>query len=365
MSMMNELASLRSENGKRKENFFVRFFKYFIPWKGDGFSEIMRKLVFAASIVVFCVSLSDLSDYLNGNAKTNELIEEIQSIKPAQITNDNAQSVQHPDDGNNDSSVEAPPTQQPGGEQLNTTIGENWGPLLAINDDVIGWISIDTFKSSSGEVYIDYPVVKGEDNDYYLERDIKNNYSGSGGTIFMDYASSIVPGERTDNITIFGHNMKAGTFFARLEEYKSGVNFLKSNPLITFNTLYSTSDEKYIIVYCSLFSIYEDQDNGNVFKYVGYRDFDEEHPFETWKEELSKRSWYSSGIDVSEDDEFITLSTCTNDIANMRWVIVARKLRPNEDVDALVQTYQDRPNEDIYFPQRWIYSWGHKKVYRN
>ena len=370
MSMMNELAGLKNENGKRKENFFVRFIKYFIPWKGDGFSEVLRKLVFAASIVVFCISVSDLSDYLNGNAKTNELIEEMQTLKPTissgSNTGDNAQSVVHPS-GDESQSGEVPPQ---GGnsvefENTNTEVGDSWKPLLEVNKDVRGWLSIDTFKDSNGEIIINYPVVQGPDNDYYLTRDIKKNYSGSGGTIYMDYASTIVPGVRTDNITIFGHNMLAGTFFARLEEYKSGVDFLKANPLITFNTVYSAADEKYIILYCGLFNIYEKQDNGNVFKYVGYRDFDEDHPFDKWKEEMSKRSWYSSDIDVKEDDQFITLSTCSGDIGDMRWVVVARKLRPNEDVDALVQTYRDRPNEEIYFPQRCIYAWGIKRVYRH
>ena len=102
-----------------------------------------------------------------------------------------------------------------------------------------------------------------------------------------------------------------------------------------------------------------------MFKYVGYRDFDEDHPFEKWKEEMSKRSWYSSDIDVKEDDQFITLSTCSGDIGDMRWVIVARKLRPDEDVDALVQTYKEKADADVYFPQRWIYAWGHRKVYRH
>ncbi len=373
MSMMNELAGLKNENGKRKENFFVRFVKYFIPWKGDGFSEVVRKIVFAASIVVFCISISDLSDYLNGNAKTNELIEEMQTLKPVIQSSSNAgssgnaQSVEHPSGGDDSQSGEVPPQ---GGdsvefENTNTEVGDSWKPLLEVNKDVRGWLSIDTFKDSNGEIIINYPVVQGPDNDYYLTRDIKKNYSGSGGTIFMDYASTIVPGVRTDNITIFGHNMLAGTFFARLEAYKGGVDFLKANPLITFNTVYSATDEKYIILYCGLFNIYEDQDNGNVFKYVGYRDFDEDHPFEKWKEEMSKRSWYSSDIDVKEDDQFITLSTCSGDIGDMRWVIVARKLRPDEDVDALVQTYKEKADADVYFPQRWIYAWGHRKVYRH
>lgn len=364
MSMNNELISLKGESGRKNENFFIRFFKYFLPWKGDGVSEVMRKIVFALSIVVFCFSLSDLSDYLNGNAKTNELIEEMQSIKPVMSGNKNdAQSVDH-GDGNSGGTIDAP---QAGDnvEFINTEVGTNWQPLLEINKDVVGWISIDTFRDPKGQPYIDYPVVKGDDNDYYLTRDIKKRYTSSGGTIFMDYASSIMPGMRTDNITIFGHNMKAGTFFGRLREYKSGADFLKANPLITFNTIYSTNEEKYIIVYCSMFSIYEEQDNGKVFKYVGYRDFDEDHTFEAWKEEMSKRSWYSSDIDVNENDDFITLSTCSSDISDMRWVIVARKLRADDDVDALVKSYKERANEDIYFPERWIRSWGHKKVYRN
>lgn len=368
MSMMNELESFGRNDQRRekKENFFIRFFKYFLPWRHDGISEVVRKLVFIASIAVFCFSLSELTDYLNGNAKTNELINEMQAIKPTNFANQgenqsgNAQSVEHSGD---DYKTDAPQ----GGENVEYSleIGESWKPLLETNEDVVGWITIETLVGADGSPYIDYPVVKGDDNDYYLNTDIKGNPNYSGGTIFMDYASSIVPGERTDNITIFGHNMMAGTFFGRLDEYKSGVDFLKANPVITFNTIYSTSEEKYIILYCSMFNIYENQDNGNVFNYIGYRNFNSNRPFATWKEEMSKRSWYSSGIDVNEDDKFITLSTCSSDINDMRWVIVARKLRPGEDVDALVETYEDKDNADIYFPQRWINSWGHKKVYRN
>ena len=162
MSMMNELAGLKNENGKRKENFFIRFVKYFIPWKGDGFSEVLRKLVFAASIVVFCISISDLSDYLNGNAKTNELIEEMQTLKPtisgSSNTGDNAQSVDHPSGGDDSQSGEVPPQ---GGnsvefENANAEVGESWKPLLDVNKDVRGWLSIDTFKDSNGEMIINY-----------------------------------------------------------------------------------------------------------------------------------------------------------------------------------------------------------------
>ncbi len=363
MSMYNELSSIKSSD-KKEENFFIRFFKYFVPWKGDGISEIFRKLVFVASVAVFCMSVGDLSEYLNGNAKTNELIDEMQGMKPVVNTNSSSDANSFNHGGSNGGSTDGPPSGN-GSEQVSTEIGENWSPLLEINEDVIGWISIETLKDANGELYVDYPIVRGEDNNYYLYRDIKNNYSSSGGTIFMDYASEIIPGQRTDNITIFGHNMKAGTFFGRLDEYKSGVEFLRNNPLITFNTLYSQNEEKYVILYCFLANVDGSDDNGTVFKYIGYRNFNDKHPFSTWKEEIQKRSWYDSSIPFDENDDYITLSTCSSDISDMRWVIVARKLRENENVDELTKTYVERQDEEIYFPQRWIRSWGNKKVYRN
>ena len=61
MSMANEVNNLPEQDDT---NFFVRFLKYFIPWKGDGASEIIRKIVFAFSIVLFVLSLNELTDFL-------------------------------------------------------------------------------------------------------------------------------------------------------------------------------------------------------------------------------------------------------------------------------------------------------------
>ena len=64
MSMANETMNLSE---KDDTNFFVRVVRYFIPWKGDGVGEVFRKIVFMFSIVLFCVSLNELSDFLKAD----------------------------------------------------------------------------------------------------------------------------------------------------------------------------------------------------------------------------------------------------------------------------------------------------------
>ena len=61
MSMANEIYNLTP---KDESNFFIRFFKYFVPWKGDDRQEIIRKLIFVFSIVVFCISVGQLEAFL-------------------------------------------------------------------------------------------------------------------------------------------------------------------------------------------------------------------------------------------------------------------------------------------------------------
>ena len=83
----------------------------------------------------------------------------------------------------------------------------DFASLQAINPDIVGWIYIEALD-------ISYPVVQGEDNDYYLHRTFegKNNFSGS---IFVEYRNS---GDFTDSNTIvYGHNMKNQSMFGKLK----------------------------------------------------------------------------------------------------------------------------------------------------
>ncbi|MBP1533643.1 MAG: class B sortase, partial [Ruminococcus sp.] len=107
-----------------------------------------------------------------------------------------------------------------------------------------------------------------------------------------------------------------------------------------------------------------EDDDGNLFEYIGYRDFnDEDYKFETWYDEITKRNWYTNDIKCTADDKYITLSTCSKLIEeNLRWVIVAKKLTPEDDIDHIVESYQDKDDKDIYFPAFWRERYGNNKV---
>ena len=74
--------------------------------------------------------------------------------------------------------------------------------IAKINSEVIGWIKIDGTN-------IDYPIM--QNGDYYLHKDIYKNYS-SHGTPYLAYYCVV---KKSDNLIIYGHNMKDNTMFSQ------------------------------------------------------------------------------------------------------------------------------------------------------
>lgn len=352
MAMSNETMNLTERDNS---NFFIRFLKYFIPWKGDKGNEVVRKLVFMCSIVLFCMSISELKKYLTADEKEKSHMQEIVSEYEPKFDDVESQ----PDDKKDDVEAVSPDSEDRVREIQSWVTDKD---LLARNSDVVGWIKIPGFVNSEGDEFINFPVLQGENNDYYLYKDLDKNYYESG-SIFADAWSKIDEEGQSDNITIFGHHMGyVGTSFTHLAEYKKGVDFLKEHPMIEFNSIYE-SGCKYAIVSCFMVNIREDQDDGNpVFEYIGYRNFDDqEHQFDVWYDEIMKRSWYTSDIECTADDKYITLSTCTKEVEDMRWVIVAKKLTADENIDLIAESYEEKPDKDIYFPKCWRNVFGNNK----
>ena len=83
--------------------------------------------------------------------------------------------------------------------------------LCQVNGDVIGWIRIPNTD-------IDYPLLQGQDNDYYLDHSW-NNKPNAAGAIFMEMENSA---DLSDfNTIIYGHNMRSGAMFGSLKKYRS------------------------------------------------------------------------------------------------------------------------------------------------
>jgi len=367
MSMANEINTTRVSD---KTNFFVRAAKYFVPWKGDGVSEVFRKLMFIASIAVFAVSLDSLADYLRADKQELTYYEELRSLEP---DFGNSSEGSSPSKGSSDevdtsdkkgkiTKIENPViTVEP--REL-----QEWAlPLLERNDDVVGWLKIPGIKDGNGDAIINYPVLQHEsNNDYYLHHNIDGAYTESG-SIFADSVVPITLEGQANNVTIYGHNMMNGTQFATLQRFKKGADFIRQNPLIEFNTIYERN-QNYVIIASFIGIDAEDQDGGKgAFDYWNYRNFtpDGHYSFETWKSNILKYSWIESSVDFNEDDDYITLSTCTYELGSVRtvrWVVVAKKLTAKDSLDEIVESYKDKADKDIYFFRAWRDTYGNKKV---
>lgn len=357
MSMANET---RNISEKDDTNFFIRFIKYLVPWKGDAGSEIVRKIIFLFSIVLFVFSVNELTDFLKSDEAQLNYAQEIVKYEPDFEDDLNLDGVDSDSEGQ---------SAMPEAETKERKV-QKWAKnLLKRNDEVVGWIKIPGFVNEDGDEYINFPVLQHvsdntkEGNEFYLTRDIDKQYYESG-SIFADCLIPIDKNGQADNITIYGHHMRRlGTSFTHLAEYKEGVDFLKKYPVIEFNTIFD-SKEKYIIIGCFVGAADESQDDIEIFDYWRYRNFDDDdYSFEGWIDNVRKQSWYSCDVNCTEDDDYITLSTCSNEVANMRWVIVAKKLTADDNVDLIVESYKEKADKDIYFPKVWRDVWGNNKKY--
>ncbi len=88
------------------------------------------------------------------------------------------------------------------------SISVDFEKLKKINPDIIGWIKID-------DTYINYPILQGKTNEYYLKKDIYGSYDFSGSIFVYSNADKNFNDENT---VIYGHNMKNQKMFAHLRK---------------------------------------------------------------------------------------------------------------------------------------------------
>lgn len=348
MSMENEVLNLAPRDDT---NFFVRFFKYFLPWKGDNKNEIVRKIIFAFSIVVFCISVNDLQAFLQENEEDKSY-----SVQVSKELSPNF----------DDEGIDADAS--PDGDSSKRVI-QSWAKkMVKRNSEAVGWIKIPDWNDDQGNPYIDFPVLQHVSNDtdvgnnYYLHKNIDKKYYYPG-SIYADCISPINEKGQPDNITIYGHHLrKMGMAFTHLAEYKQGVDFLKKHPVIEFNTIYE-SHQKYVIIGCYIANPEKSQDDGKIFDFWRYRNFDKEHSFKDFIKNVKKYSWYSCDVECDEDDDFISLQSCSNEVEGLRWVITAKRMDADDNLDLIVDSYKEKADKDVYFPKCWRDVWGNTKKY--
>ena len=217
-------------------------------------------------------------------------------------------------------------------------VSKNFSALVEYNPDIRGWVTIPGTN-------IDYPVVQAteEKTDYYLTHNVDGEVD-KNGTVFIDYRTPIT--ETSKAIFVNGHNMKStGLMFHELVRYKN-LDFYCENPVITFDTLYGDSEWKVF----SLIKTNNDERQGERFNF--YRSsFDSDEDFMEFVYQLKVRSIFECPVDINEDDTLLMLSTCTYEMNDMRFVVVARKLRDGESAD--IDTSRAYVREAVLYPDGW------------
>lgn len=181
---------------------------------------------------------------------------------------------------------------------------ENNNNLFNKYEDYRGWIKVDNTN-------IDYPIVQGKDNSFYLDKDINKNYLSSG-SIFMNYLNH---GFNDENTVLFGHHMRNKTMFAQLKKYKEKEFFYGNN-----NIEIEIKDGKTLKY--KVFSVYVTDAKYNYIR----TNFDDKVQYKEFLERIKNKSIYKSNTDVNENDKIITLSTCSYEFDDARMVVHGKLL---------------------------------------
>ena len=170
-----------------------------------------------------------------------------------------------------------------------------------INEDIVGWLRLPDTR-------IDYPIVQGTDNNFYVYHDIQRQPSAAG-TIFIDRRNN--ENFADFNTVIYGHNMLNGSMFADLENF-GDAGYFYNNPvgsLFLINTTYILEIFAYLRIHHDDRIIYGSKSYENFQEFIDY---------------VRTVATNFRDVQLSGEDRFVTLSTCDNDFPNYRFVVLAR-----------------------------------------
>ncbi len=190
------------------------------------------------------------------------------------------------------------------------TILKEFASLYAMNSDLVGWLTIPGTP-------IDYPVMQTPDSiDYYLYRNFDKEDSKRGCLYAREVCDVFAP---SDNITIYGHRMRDGSMFARLDKYMEQAYFAE-NPYLFFDTIEQKHTYKILSVFLTTATV------GQGFSYHTFVDADDKEEFDQFVNRCKDLALYDTGVEAEYGDKLITLSTCEYSQTNGRLVVVAKRM---------------------------------------
>ncbi len=180
-------------------------------------------------------------------------------------------------------------------------IAVDFESLKNINPDLICWLYIPVLDLS-------YPVVQGEDNDWYLHRTFEGT-ANFAGSIFADAA--VEHPLEDPNTIIYGHSMKNQTMFGKLKLLLQD-NLYAENPVFWIlteegETEYQIADISYTEAGSSVYTLFEEADD----EFVSFLE-----------DIVSSSAVQNENLpELSSSARLVTLSTCAASEGTARLVV--------------------------------------------
>lgn len=277
---------------------FVLLVATILKFCGKKIKEFRWQFLMAIGVIMVAISavviFTTLNEYNKSNTLYNEANEQFVSI------NEEARKKVEAVDTIIPEATESEPQEE---TDWWNNISVDLPGLEARNSDIIGWIY---FENES----ISYPILYSGDNTTYLRKTYDGKAS-TAGSIFLDGESS--PDFSDPNVLIYGHNMRDLSMFGKLRYYKSDKDYYRDHQY--FQIFTAGKVYRY-----QIFAYADVKDNDEIYYAYGPKPDD----FEGAVKHILSKSYIKTDL-YNENDNIVTLSTCTSASDDGRLVICAVK----------------------------------------
>ena len=256
---------------------------------------MFKKILPIITVILFSITVVSCIMIADTMMRSNAEIEDFESL--AAIAQTSTESITNETQDNSTESEKTEP------EPMFT---RNLTPLFEKNSDCIGWICIPNTA-------VDYPVMHTpQDSQKYLRKNFDCEYSSSG-VPFMQGNNTL----NSDNLIIYGHNMKNGTMFSDITKYRDKA-FCAEHPTIEFET------GQGLKIY-NVFAVVQVKNNDEWYRFTVSTD---ETDYENKISEISKAALYTTDVLPQYGQQLLTLSTCYGNSKSDRLIVIAVAEKP-------------------------------------
>lgn len=248
---------------------------------------LLFAVIMVIAIVMIVGEVKDSQEAINDFDELAELITDYP-------VSDESESATEPKNSETESGEETePPSPAP-------VFTRNLAPLFEKNADCIGWVYIK-------DTAVDYPVMHTpSEPQRYLRLNFDKEYS-TAGVPFLKGKCTM----ECDNLVIYGHNMKNGTMFSDVTQYRN-KDYCTEHPVIEFETAEGMKQYTVFAV------VYVKNNDG----WYDFHTADNETEFNEKIEAIKHRALYDTGITPQYGQQLLTLSTCYGATKSDRIIVI-------------------------------------------